>query len=105
MQCRIHKDSPIIPMLRLINPISPIVLCLVKMHVILLFQLYPGLPKGILPVGYLLTSINHFAYMPCSLQSSRFNHLLLGEWYILCDCSLENFFQSPFSFLLGPSLT
>ena len=53
MECRIHKGSPVIPILIRINPIPRIDTCLFKIHynMVLPFHLRLGLPKGLFPAG------------------------------------------------------
>ena len=51
VQCRIHKGSPIIPILSRINPIPRIDTYLFKVHSNIVLQLRLGLPKGLFPVG------------------------------------------------------
>ena len=49
--CRIHKDSPVIPILSQMNPIPRIDTYFFKVHPNIASHLRLGLPKGLFPAG------------------------------------------------------
>ena len=51
VQCRIHKGSPIIPILSQINSIPCVDTYFLKIHSNIDLHLRLGLPKGLFPVG------------------------------------------------------
>jgi len=101
VQCRIHKGSPIIPILSRINTIPRIDTYLFKVHsnIVLPPTVCLGLPKGLFPVG--LPTFLHSGYMTCPSQSS--------SDYIRWTVQTMKFlivkpYPLPFASLLGPNI-
>ena len=80
-QCRIHKDSPIIPILNRINPISRIDTYFLRPILILSSHLRLGLPKGLFPVGLPVKILK--AFLTSSILATCSAHLYLLDVIIM----------------------
>ena len=70
VQCRIHKGSPIIPILSRINPITRIDIPISSRSILVLsFHLPLGLPKGLFPVGLPIKFWKPSYLPPCWLHA------------------------------------
>jgi hypothetical protein len=90
VQSRIHKGSPIIPILNQINPIPRIDTYFFKIRSNIVITNRLDLPKGLFPVGASVKILK--ALLPSSILATcpaHFNLLdlftltILGEWYKL----------------------
>ena len=75
VQCRIHKGSPIIPILSRINPIPRIDTISARFILILSSHLHLGLPKGLFPVDLPVKILK--ALLPSSILATCSAYLIL----------------------------
>ena len=71
VQCRIHKGSPIIPILSRINPIPRIDTYFFKVHSNIVFPSSLGLPNSLFPVrlpAKIFKAFSHSGYMSAHLN-------------------------------------
>ena len=111
IQCDVHNNPPIIPILSRIIQIPRIDIYLFKIHSILSSDLRLDLPRSFFPVGLFdnifKTLIPFFrsGYMTAHLNLlDLINVTILGEQCKLCSSSLCSILHSSFSFPLDPNI-
>ena len=107
VQCRLHKGSPIIPILNRIYPIPLIDTYLFKVHFNIVPHLRLGLPKGLFPVELTVKILK--ALLPSFILAIWFSHLNLHSDYIRWTVKIMKFLimehsLPPLFSLLGPNI-
>ena len=109
VQCRIHKGSPIIPILSRINPIPRMIPIPLRSIVILSSHLRLGLPKSLFPAGLPITIFKTPSYIlatwPAHLNLLDLITLtIFGVRYNQWSSSLWSLLHSPFSSPFDPNI-
>jgi hypothetical protein len=96
---RVHKSSPLVPILSQTNPVHPTPLYIYKIHLMLSTQLRLGLPSGFFPSGFLTNILYKFLFSPIRAKCPA--HLILFDLIILIVLSEDykmhssSLFSSP----------